>query len=378
MAYKSSIKVTTLVGTRPEIIRLSVIFAKFDQVFQHRIINANQNQNPELNKNFFEELNLIKADVELAPASTGSFAGFLGGILVGVEEELKRNRPDAFVVLGDTNTALAAIVARKMGIPVYHLEAGNRSFDINVPEETNRRIIDHFSDFNLVYTQNAKDNLIAEGLHPRSISVIGSPLREVIKEYRSVIDSSSIIKDLKLEKNGFILASFHRQENVDQISRLEEILLGISGIAKSQKLKVVVSTHPRTKAKLVEQGLLGKFDFNWHEPFGFTDYCNLQMNARIVLSDSGSVSEEAAILEFPAVTIRDSMERPEALDTAGILMSGTSVEDISNALLIRLSSKVNSQNLPEDYKVENTSERVAGFIASTHHVHEFWSGLRAE
>lgn len=365
-----------MVGTRPEIIRLASIFKKFDKIFDHRLINANQNQSPQLNKNFFIELGLRLPDVEIPIPEQETFGSFLGNVLINLEKELSLNKPDAFVILGDTNTALAAIVAKRLGIPVYHLEAGNRSFDINVPEEINRRIIDHFADFNLVYTENAKANLVSEGIHPRAISIIGSPLNEVLEEYKNSIRESKIVEEIGLTRNKFILASFHRQENVDDAIRLHQILLGIGEVADQHNLKVVVSTHPRTRKKIDNLGFEKDFDFIWHEPFGFIDYCKLQLESKIVISDSGSISEEAAILGFSAITVRDSMERPEALDSAAILMSGTNSTDIAKAMAVKLTGAVSNQEIPKDYQIRNTSERVTSFITSTHHAHKFWSGLR--
>jgi UDP-N-acetylglucosamine 2-epimerase (non-hydrolysing) len=260
---------------------------------------------------------------------------------------------------------------------VYHLEAGNRSFDQNVPEEINRRIIDHFSDFNLDYTSNAKENLMCEGLHPRNSTVIGSPLCEVISHFSNEINSSKILADLKIKSGTYFLVSTHRQENVDDPSRLKELIDSLNLVALQFKVPIIVSTHPRTKSKLdllkVEIDPLLQF----YPPFGFIDYCKLQKDARIVFSDSGSISEESVILGFKAITIRDSMERPEALETGSIIMSGLNQKSIIESIRV-IESGSTSKTPPSEYMIPDTSTRVINFITSTIHQHSFWSGLRKQ
>lgn len=366
-------RITTIVGTRPEIIRLSEVIKKLDKYFEHRLIHTGQNPDPNLKDIFFADLGLRQPDLYFG-GDHNSLGGFLSTLFIEMEKEFLNSRPDAVVILGDTNSALSSILAKRFGIPVYHLEAGNRSFDLNVPEEINRRIVDHTSDFNMVYTEHARHNLLSEGIHPRKISLIGSPLCEVLAVHRSEIEASKILSKLKLKANEFFLVSVHRQENVDFPDRLESLLTGLERVVKEFGLPVLVSTHPRTRKKLKElrENFHKLIDF--HEPFGFIDYNKLQTSARMVLSDSGTISEESAMLGFPAITIRDSMERPEALEAGTIVMSGINEDDIIEA--IRL---VEGQGLasikPEAYKVTDTSTRVVNYILSTIHQYEFWNGL---
>ena len=367
-------RITTVLGTRPELIRLSLIIQRLDQLFEHRLVHTGQNSDVNLSEVFFNELKIRKPDLHLKIDSS-SLGAFLGGLFPAIEHEFEANPPDAIVILGDTNSALAGIIAKRKGIPVYHLEAGNRAFDQNVPEEINRRIIDHFSDFNLSYTSNAKENLLREGLHPRNSVVIGSPLCEVISHFSNEINASKILTNLKIKPGSYFLVSAHRQENVDDPVRLKELIGSLNQISLQFKLPIILSTHPRTKSQLdfleVETDPLLQF----HPPFGFIDYCKLQKNARIVFSDSGSVSEESVILGFKAITIRDSMERPEALETGSIIMSGLSQKGIIDSIRV-IESSSTSKTPPSEYLIADTSTRVLNFITSTIHQHSFWNGLR--
>lgn len=367
-------RITTILGTRPELIRLACILDKFDTAFSHRVIHTGQNSDPQLSKIFIQELGIREPDLYLGIPS-GSVATFCAQLFIEIEKEIEKNPPDAVVILGDTNSSLAGIIAKRRGIPIYHLEAGNRSFDSNVPEEINRKIVDHFADYNLAYTQNAKQNLLNEGLAPNSLTVIGSPLHEVLNKHRDRIQNSTILDSLGVQPLNYFLISAHRQENIDLESRLETLIRSINWIANNFGLPVIVSTHPRMRDKLKKLRIEFEKNVLIHEPFGFLDYNKLQINAKIVFSDSGSVPEEAAILGFPAVTIRDSMERPEALETGSVIMSGISVEGISEAIHI-LSSLPRSTTTPADYQVQDTSTRVVNFIASTLHSHDFRIGLR--
>jgi UDP-N-acetylglucosamine 2-epimerase (non-hydrolysing) len=372
MTHKS--RVTTILGTRPELIRLSCILEKFDEVFEHRVVHTGQNSDPQLSQVFISELGIREPDkyLEIPKGSLGSFCSRL---FIDIERELDSHPTDAVVILGDTNSALAGIIAKRRGIPVYHLEAGNRSFDANVPEEINRKIVDHFADYNLAYTQNAKENLLREGLHPQAITTIGSPLREVLDKYSSKVKESKVLEQLKLRTGGYFLVSAHRQENIDQPSRMGELLESINWIATEYKQPIIVSTHPRTQEKIQRSNLKLSDLIQLHAPFGFFDYIKLQQNARTVLSDSGSVSEESAILGFPAVTIRDSMERQEALASGTIIMAGISYKGISEALNIVLNTP-RAESIPLDYQVKDTSTRVVNFIASTIHSHDFRNAIR--
>ena len=367
-------KVTTFVGTRPEIIRLSCIIEKFDQYFSHRLIHTGQNPDPLLRELFLNELGVRKPDVQF-PDNHGSLGTFLGNLFENSEKELTENRPDAILILGDTNSALVAILAKRMGIPIYHLESGNRSFDPNVPEEINRRIVDHLADMNFPYSELARANLISEGIHPRKLSLMGSPLPEVFDKFMAQIKSSNVLESLKLRPKEYFLVSAHRQENVDSNERLKQLVETLRGINKKYKLPVLVSTHPRTQKRLNELGLTQIEGLVFHEPFGFFDYNFLQMNARAVLSDSGTISEEAVILGFPALTIRDSMERPEALESGSIIMCGIQCEKVLEALEV-LENSPRSLNPPIEYSFTDTSTRIVNVLLSTVHQQNFWSGLR--
>lgn len=371
------IKVATIVGTRPEIIRLSRTIARLDEVVNHVLIHTGQNHDRQLNEVFFEELSIREPDHYL-DVDTSSLGATMGDTLRKTERVLLDERPDAVLILGDTNSAISAIIAKRMHIPVYHMEAGNRSFDENVPEETNRRLVDHVADFNLTYTEHARRNLLAEGLHPRRIVVTGSPMREVVDFYRDLIDASDILGRLGLDAGRFFLVSAHRQENVDSADRLATLLETLQAVHREWNLPVLVSTHPRTRNRL---GTIPGFDaiegLVFHEPFGFLDYNKLQKSAMCVLSDSGTISEESAILGFPAVTIRDSMERPEALDAGSIVMTGLSAaEVIAGVREVTAATYSTETSLPPGYEVGDVSRRVARLILSTATKHREWSGIR--
>lgn len=365
-------KVVTVVGTRPEIIRLSRLIPELDKSFDHTLINTGQNSAPELNDIFFEDLELRLPDVWLETTAP-TFYSAIGQILSNVGQILEELKPDAFLVLGDTNSAISTLIAKRMMIPTYHMEAGNRSFDENVPEEINRRLVDHVADFNLPYNRHSENNLLREGLHPRFIFRTGSPMREVIDYYYSKILGSQALEKTELRRHDYILASIHRQENVDSPSRLATVLEALSSVSKSSRKKVLVSTHPRTRKRLEHQltksGLEG---LHFHEPFSFTDYMKLQMNSFCVVSDSGTISEESAMLGFPAVTLRNSMERPEALETGQILMSPASGSDLLRAIE---SANNTISDVPEGYGTTDFSKRVSRFVQSTYGLAGLWKNL---
>ena len=367
-------RITTLVGTRPELIRMSSIIKRFDDVFEHRLVHTNQNSDPNLLDVFLTDLKIRTPNINLE-VNQSSLGGFLGDLMQKFEKELTENPPHGLVILGDTNSALAGIIAKRRGIPVYHLEAGNRSFDSNVPEEINRKIVDHFADFNLPYTERARENLIREGISPRNIATIGSPLKEVLDTHQDSIVSSKILTELGIKSKNYFLVSTHRQENIDNPERLSLLVESINTLAEKFELPVIVSLHPRSKDKIEIAKLFFHPLVHLHEPFGFLDYNKLQLEARVVLSDSGSVCEESVILGFPAVTIRDSMERPEALESGSVLMSGISKEGIIESILVIESGPI-SQTQPQEYFIPDTSTRVTNFISSTIHQHGFWNGLR--
>lgn len=368
------IRITTILGTRPELIRLSLIIEGLDKVFEHRLVHTGQNSDINLSKVFFDQMKIRKPDLYLT-ASNSSLGKFFGDLFPEIEIEFEKNPPNAVVILGDTNSALAGLLAKRKGIPVYHLEAGNRSYDQNVPEEINRRIIDHFADFNLTYTESAKENLLREGLHPRNISVIGSPLCEVISKFMIEINSSKILGKLKIEPKKYFLVSLHRQENVDDPLRLNEIMKTLNGIAVKFDLPVVISTHPRMQKRLEMLSLDNHPLLFFHEPFGFVDFCKLQKSSKLVISDSGSISEESVILGFKAITIRDSMERQEALESGSIVLSGTIMPGVINSIDV-VESMPMSKFPPREYLISDTSTRVVNFIMSTVGQHGFWSGIR--
>jgi len=374
MSTLKKIRVTTILGTRPEVIRLSEIVKKFDSHFEHRLIFTSQNRESFVGLNFFSELGVRSPDSIINNEST-STAGYLAQLFVEIEQELMANPADALVILGDTNTSLSAIIGKKLGIPIYHLEAGNRSFDSNVPEEINRKIVDHISDFNLPYSRHAELNLLKEGLSSRNAIVIGSPLREVIISNLSKIKSSTVMSEMQLRKGEFFLVSAHRQENIDNPARLGDLVNTLNGIAEKFELPIIVTTHPRLRNMLSKAHYQNHELVNFIEPLGFFDYCNLQINSRMVLSDSGSISEECAILQFKALTLRDSMERPEALETGVILMTGLNANHVINSIEY-VDTLPNISRVPDDYLIDNSSERVLNFILSTYHVRDFWAGRR--
>ncbi|WP_137119543.1 non-hydrolyzing UDP-N-acetylglucosamine 2-epimerase [Segeticoccus rhizosphaerae] len=369
-------KVMTIVGTRPEVIRLSRVIDRLDKTVDHVLVHTGQNYDHNLNQVFFEDLDLRAPDHYLDVA-TSSLGQVLGEILIETEKVLTAEKPDAVLVLGDTNSCIAAVMAKRMRVPVYHMEAGNRCFDENVPEETNRRMVDHVADFNLVYTEHARRNLLAEGLHPRRILMTGSPMREVLEHFRARIDASDAVRRLGLEPQKYLLVSAHREENVDAPERLRMLVDCLLAVHKKWQLPVIVSTHPRTRKRLEALGADHKSsDVRWMEPFGFHDYNKLQINAACVLSDSGTISEESSILGFPAITLRDSIERPEALDAGSIIMTGLDNDNVVQGVMMAIEDGPVASSHPAGYEIHDTSNRVVRFIASTHRRHRAWSALR--
>ena len=371
--------VVTIVGTRPEIIRLSRIIPLLDEVANHILVHTGQNSDSNLSDIFFSDLEIRTPDHYLG-VNNSSLGQVLGETFIKVEELLKKINPNAVLILGDTNSALTAIIAKRMQIPVYHMEAGNRSFDSNVPEETNRRIVDHTADFNLAYTEHARRNLLAEGLNPRQILVSGSPIKEIADFYQSKIEESKILEKLSLKPGNYFLVSAHRQENVDSEDRLSTLLNSLTAIYEKWELPVLVSTHPRTRSQL-EKGKTkdSPAGVHFHEPFGFLDYNKLQLNAKCVISDSGTISEESLIMNFPAVTIRDSMERPEALDSGGIVMTGLNSDEVLSGINFAIKSQDRkNRGIPQEYLVEDCSNRVVNFMFSTMTKHHDWLGIRSK
>lgn len=368
------LNIVTFVGTRPEIVRMSRLIPLLDERSNHILVHTGQNNDPKLSDVFFSDLGLRDPDHYLG-ISNESPAQAMAQTLVGAEKVLKSCNPDAVVVLGDTNSAVASVIARRMGIPVYHLEAGNRSFDENVPEEINRRMVDHVSTFNLPYSEAARRNLLAEGIHPRYMCLTGSPLGEIVGHYSDQISRSNVLDYLNLEPRQYFVASAHRQENVDSYSRLADLLEGLNALCKKFDKRVITPLHPRTRKKLLESRVDLDPLITLVDPLGYFDYLYLQKNALCVLSDSGTISEESAILKFPAVTIRDSMERPELLETGGISMTGLRADGILRAVDYQLSEQVDIE-VPSEYLVKNFSQRVFMFIESTAPRVAEWQALR--
>ena len=353
------LKIVTILGTRPEIIRLSRLIPKLDKHTEHTLIHTGQNFSPELSQVFFDELELREPDVYLESAQ-GSLGAQLGTMLSEVEFQLQKIQPDGVVILGDTNSALSAIIAERLGIPVFHLEAGNRSFDREVPEELNRKLVDHIASFNLCYTETARRNLMAEGLHRNSMCVTGTPLREVIDGMSGRISKSNVLEALKLNSGDFFLVSAHRQETVDNPARLALLMESLNRLADSTGQRVIVSTHPRTASKIENMGPQDS-RVAFLPPFGFSDYLRLQVESRFVLSDSGSLSEEASILGFRAATIRRSFERQEVLDQGLLASVGLNFDGWMSAVNLAESKSV--VQVP-DYSQDNFSDVVVNFIFS--------------
>ncbi len=376
------LKVMTILGTRPEIIRLSRVMDRLDQYTNHVIVHTGQNWDYELNEVFFEDLGVRKPDHFLGTGG-GSLGDTLGKILSESEKVLAKERPDAVLVLGDTNSAISSIMARRMKIPVYHMEAGNRSFDRNVPEETNRKLVDHISDFNLVYTEHARRHLLSEGIHHRRIYLTGSPMREVLDHYRDRIEASDALTRLGLKGRSYFIVSLHREENVDSDTRLTALVDALNRIAAQYDMPIIVSTHPRTRKRLdaLKDAVLD-IRVQWMKPFGFHDYNKLQMRAFCAISDSGTIAEESSMLGFPAITPRDAIERPEGLDVGCLIMTGLNVdtildgiEAITRGFKDRQAAGL-SHPVPADYCITNASERVVNLLLGTARLSNDWDGIR--
>ena len=372
MSSPRPIKVVTVMGTRPEMIRLSRVIARLDRSAAHIVVHTGQNYDYELNEIFFDDLGLRRPD-HFLNADTSSLGATLGDILAKTEGVLEQERPHAMVVLGDTNSCISAVMARRMKIAVYHLEAGNRCFDENVPEEVNRRLVDHVADYNLVYTEHARRNLLREGIHPSRIMLTGSPMREVLDHHLAAISNSDAVRQQGLSEGEYLLVSLHREENVDDPARLSSVLQALRVLGADYGLPVLVSTHPRTRKRLEHQPTELTEKLILHPPFGFTDYVRLQQSARVALSDSGTISEESTMLGFPAVTLRDSIERPEAIDTGGIVCTSVNTDAIIDAVAIVLDQYQHESRpaIPAEYLIADTSRRVVNFIRSTVHNRRF-------
>jgi len=354
-------KVMTVLGTRPEIIRLSLIIKKLDGYCDHTLVHTGQNFEESLNSLIFRDFKLREPDYHLGVRGD-SFAEQIGKILIEIEKVISKEKPDKFLILGDTNSGLTSIIAQRMGIPVYHLEAGNRCFDDRVPEEVNRRIIDHSSSVLLPYTRRSKENLLAEGIKGELIQVIGNPIFEVIQHYAKEIDASRILSELKLESQKYFLVTAHRAENVDIKGRLNNLLTALDEIGTKYSLPVICSLHPRTKNRMAEFGLkLTNQNVRLMEPFGFFDFISLEKQAKCVISDSGTVQEECCIFKVPNITIRDVTERPETLECGSNILAGVLPETTLKALDIVLAEDPHWEP-PVEYLADNVSSKVVKIV----------------
>lgn len=368
------LKILTIVGTRPEIIRLSCIINKLDKFFDHKLVHTGQNYDFELNKIFFDELNLKKPNFFLDCQGL-SATEKIGDIISKIDKVICSFKPDAIVILGDTNSSLSAISAKRNKIPIFHLEAGNRCYDQRVPEEINRKIVDHISDINLTYSDIARENLLRENLPPFQVIKIGSPLIEVINNNKENIFKSEILSNLKLKKDNYFVFSSHREENIDDPENFKKIINIINSIAEKYKLKIIFPVHPRTKKQMKKNKIKLNRLVKVSKPLGFFDYIKLQINARVVISDSGSITEESSILNFPALNIRETHERQEGMEEGSVIMTGLSLKNVFQGIKILKNQKrgeIRNINIVNDYDKENVSEKVIRIILSyTDYVKKF-------
>ena len=359
------LKVMTVVGTRPEIIRLSAVIKKLDssEAINHVLVHTGQNYDYELNEVFFKDFNLNKPDYFL-DAATGTAVETIGNILVKIDPILEEAKPDAFLVLGDTNSCLCAIAAKRRHIPIFHMEAGNRCFDQRVPEETNRKIVDHISDINLTYSDIAREYLLREGLSADRIIKTGSPMFEVLNSRKLDIEKSDVLVRLGLEEGRYFVVSAHREENITSEQNFMDLVDTLNTIAEKYKLPIIVSTHPRTKKMIQEKGIVFNPQVKTIKPLGFNDYVKLQKHAKAVLSDSGTISEESSILGFGALNIREAHERPEAMEEASVMMVGLKKERILQGLQVLETQRQNTLRQVYDYRMPNVSDKVLRIILS--------------
>lgn len=358
-------KVMTILGTRPEIIRLAAIIKMLDKHCDHILVHTGQNYDRNLNAVFFEDLDLRQPDYVLETKS-GTIQGQIAAIIEKTGDVMDKEKPDAIVILGDTNSGLSAICAKRKKIPIFHIEAGDRSFDNDVPEELNRRIVDHASDVNLAYTEHSRRNLLREGLHPRNVMVVGSPVCEVYDGMKEKFAASTILAELGLTPGNFFTASIHREENVDKGGALETMVETFNALAETYGYPIIVSTHPRTRRRLEQLHLLERSSplINWHEPFGLIDFIRLQTESRCVISDSGTIHEDSAILGFPAVAIRKSTEKQESLEAGYCPITGLQKEDVLRAVTLVVEDPIDATRspAPEAYLQREVSKKVARII----------------
>lgn len=359
------LKVMTVVGTRPEIIRLSAVINKLDksEAIEHILVHTGQNYDYELNEVFFEDFNLKKPDYFLNSA-VGTAIETIGNILINIEKVIDKEKPDAFLILGDTNSCLTAIAAKRRHIPIFHMEAGNRCFDQRVPEETNRKIVDHIADINLTYSDIAREYLLREGILPDRVIKTGSPMYEVIKSKLDDINNSNVLNKLNLKKGKYFVVSAHREENINLERNFLNLVESLNAIADKYNFPVIVSTHPRTRKMIEEKGIKFNPLINLLKPLGFNDYVKLQIESKTVLSDSGTISEESSILKFKALNLREAHERPEAMEEASVIMIGLKKERILQGLEILETQEKNTLREVYDYSMPNVSDKVLRIILS--------------
>lgn len=359
------LKVMTVVGTRPEIIRLSAVINKLDksEAIEHILVHTGQNYDYELNEVFFEDFNLKKPDYFLNSA-VGTAIETIGNILINIEKVIDKEKPDAFLILGDTNSCLTAIAAKRRHIPIFHMEAGNRCFDQRVPEETNRKIVDHIADINLTYSDIAREYLLREGLLPDRVIKTGSPMYEVIKSKLDDINNSDVLNKLNLEKGKYFVVSAHREENINSETNFMNLVESLNAIADKYNFPVIISTHPRTRKMIEEKGIKFNPLVNLLKPLGFNDYVKLQIESKAVLSDSGTISEESSILKFRALNLREAHERPEAMEEASVMMVGLKKERILQGLEILETQEKDTLREVYDYSMPNVSDKVLRIILS--------------
>jgi len=368
------LKLMTIVGTRPEIIRLSRTIAKLDEYCDHIFVHTGQNYDYELNQIFFDDLGLRTPDVFLECAGATA-AESIAQVISKSDKVLAEKAPEAILILGDTNSAMAVIPAKRRKIPIFHMEAGNRCYDLRVPEEINRKIIDHTSDINMPYSDIAREYLLKEGIKPELIVKTGSPMYEVISFYKRKIESSNVLERLNLSEYQYFVVSAHREENIDSEINIHNFVQTLNRLGDTYKYPIIVSTHPRTRKKIEELGLQFHPLVNLHKPFGFSDYINLQINAKAVLSDSGTITEESSILNFPAINIRDIHERPEGMEEGAVMFTGINGDRVLQALSIlerQSRGEVRNINIVKDYVAPNVSEKVVRTILSyTDYINRF-------
>lgn len=360
------LKVVTVVGTRPEIIRLSRVIAKLDEHCEHVLVHTGQNYDYELNEIFFTDLDIRKPDYFLNAAGK-SGAETIGNVIIAVDRVLAEVQPQALLVLGDTNSCMAVIPAKRRKIPIFHMEAGNRCFDMRVPEEINRRIVDHTADINLTYSTIARDYLLREGLSPDMVMKTGSPMFEVLNYYRQGIDQSDVLQRLGLEKGNFFIVSAHREENIDSDKNFLKLVDVLNTVAAHYDLPVIVSTHPRTQKRVDAMGVEFHANVRLLKPMGFKDYNKLQLSAKASLSDSGTINEESSILNFPALNLREAHERPEGMEEASVMMVGLEADRVMQALQVlesQLSGNERTLRLVADYSMPNVSDKVVRIVHS--------------